>query len=184
MATPFGALMQEEEEILIQVREEGEVSWASQVTPDLQGTPPLIGVEIGILEPGEIGPDPSLIYDPIVCTLSPPGTEMLPISSPVQLNTPVFYRPSVDGDESPPGLGSSSTDFLPSPESSQGLFDRLVSGAPVYAIESTQEPTTIDEINRALLTELSSPELPLSPEFLPQSLESNDEFDFSQHQRS
>ena len=27
MATPFGALMQEEEEILIQVREEGEVSW-------------------------------------------------------------------------------------------------------------------------------------------------------------
>ena len=47
MATPLGALMQEEEEILIEVREEGEVSWASQVTPDLRGTPPLIGVEIG-----------------------------------------------------------------------------------------------------------------------------------------
>ena len=44
MATPLGVLMQEEEEILIQVREEGEVFWASQVTSDLQGTPPLIGV--------------------------------------------------------------------------------------------------------------------------------------------
>ena len=61
MATPLEALMQEKEEILIQVREEGEVSWASEVTSDLRGTPPLIGVEIGILEPGEIGPDPSLI---------------------------------------------------------------------------------------------------------------------------
>ena len=61
IATPVGVLMQEEEEILIQVREEGEVSWASEVAPDLRGTPPLIGVEIGILEPGEIGPDPSLI---------------------------------------------------------------------------------------------------------------------------
>ena len=73
MATPFGALMQEEEEILIQVREEGEVSWASKVTSDPRGTPPLIGVEIGILEPGEIGPDPSLIYNPLVVPLSPPG---------------------------------------------------------------------------------------------------------------
>ena len=103
MATPLGVLMQEEEEILIQVREEGEVSWASEVTPDLRGTPPLIGVEIGILEPGEIGPDPSLIYDPLVVPLSPPGGEMTPISSPMSINTPVFYRPSVDGDESPPG---------------------------------------------------------------------------------
>ena len=73
MATPFGALMQEEEEILIQVREEGEVSWASEVASDPRGTPPLIGVEIGILEPEEIGPDPSLIYDPLVVPLSPPG---------------------------------------------------------------------------------------------------------------
>ena len=73
MATPFGALMQEEEEILIQVREEGEVSWASEVASDPRGTPPLIGVEIGILEPGEIGPDPSLIYDLLVVPLSPPG---------------------------------------------------------------------------------------------------------------
>ena len=186
MATPLTALMQEEEEILVQVREEGEVFWASQVTPDLQGTPPLIGVEIGIVEPNENSPDPSLVYDPLVCPLTPQGTEMSPISPPPPeaLNTPVFYRPSVDGDESPPGSVASSTDFLPSPESSQGLFDRLVSGAPVYAIQSANEPTTIDEINRALLTELSSPELQLSPEFLPQSLESNDEFDFSQHQRS
>ena len=181
MATPLGVLMQEEEEILIQVREEGEVFWASQVTSDLQGTPPLIGVEIGIVEPNENSPDPSLIYDPLVCPLTPQGTEMSPISAPAKLNTPVFYRPSVDGDESPPGSVASSTDFLPSPESSQGLFERLVSGAPVYAIQSANEPTTIDEINRALLTELSSPELPLSPEFLPIPLESNDEFDFSQH---
>ena len=181
MATPLGVLMQEEEEILIQVREEGEVFWASQVTSDLQGTPPLIGVEIGIVEPNENSPDPSLIYDPLVCPLTPQGTEMSPISAPAELNTPVFYRPSVDGDESPPGSVASSTDFLPSPESSQGLFERLVSGAPVYAIQSANEPTTIDEINRALLTELSSPELPLSPEFLPIPLESNDEFDFSQH---
>ena len=184
MATPFGALMQEEEEILIQVREEGEASWASEVTPDLRGTPPLIGVGIGILEPGEIGPDPSLIYDSLVVPLSRPGGEMTPISSPVSINTPVFYRPSVDEDESPPGSVASSTDFLPSPASSQGLFDRLVCGAPVNAIESAHEPTTIDEIKRALLTELSCPELPFSPEFLPPSLESNDEFDFSQHQRS
>ena len=184
MATPFGALMQEEEEILIQVREEGDASWASEVASDPRGTPPIIGVEIGILEPGEIGPDPSLIYDPLVVPLSLPGGEVTPISSPVQINTPVFYRPSVDGDESPPGSVASSTDFLPSPASSQGLFDRLVCGAPVDAIESAHEPTTIDEINRALLTELSSPELPLSPEFLPSTLESNDEFDFSQHQRS
>ena len=181
MATPLAALMQEEEEILVQVQEEGEVFWASQVTPDLQGTPPLIGVEIGIVEPNENSPDPSLVYDPLVCPLTPQGTEMSPISPPEALNTPVFYRPSVDGDESPPGSVASSTDFLPSPESSQGLFDRLVSGAPVYAIQSANEPTTIDEINRALLTELSSPELQLSPEFLPQSLESNDEFDLSQH---
>ena len=181
MATPLGVLMQEEEEILIQVREEGEVFWASQVTSDLQGTPPLIGVEIGIVEPNENSPDPSLIYDPLVCPLTPQGAEMSPISAPAELNTPVFYRPSVDGDESPPGSVASSTDFLPSPESSQGLFERLVSGAPVYAIQSANEPTTIDEINRALLTELSSPELPLSPEFLPIPLESNDEFDFSQH---
>ena len=184
MATPFGALMQEEEEILIQVRDEGEVSWASEVASDPRGTPPLVGVEIGILEPGQIGPDPSLIYDPLVVPLSPPGGEVTPISSPVQINTPVFYRPSVDGDESPPGSVASSTDFLPSPASSQGLFDRLVCGAPDDAIESAREPTTIDEINRAILTELSSPELPLSPEFLPLTLESNDEFDFSQHQRS
>ena len=184
MATPLGALMQEEEEILIQIKEEGEVFWASEVTPDLQGTPPLIGVEIGIVEPNENSPDPSLVYDPLVCPLTPQGTEMLPISPLAALNTPVFYRPSVDGDELPPGSVASSTDFLPSPESSQGLFERLVSGAPVYAIQSANEPTTIDEINRALLTELSSPELQLSPEFLPQSLESNDEFDFSQHQRS
>ena len=181
MATPTGALMQEEEEILVEIREEGEVSWASQVTPDLRGTPPLIGVEIGIMEPNENSPDPSFIYDPLVCPLTPQGAEMSPISSPAALNTPVFYRPSVDGDKSPPGSVASSTDFLPSPESSQGLFDRLVSGAPVYAIQSANEPTTIDEINRALLTELSSPELPLSPEFLPPTLESNDEFDFSQH---
>ena len=106
---------------------------------------------------------------------------MTPISSPAIINTPVFYRPSVDGEESPPGSVASSTDFLPSPASSQGLFDRLVSGAPVSDIESTTEPTTIDDINRALLTELSSPELPLSLEFLPLTLESNDEFDFSQH---
>ena len=184
MATPFGALMQEEEEILIQVRDEGEVSWASEVASDPRGTPPLVGVEIGILEPGQIGPDPSLIYDPLVVPISPPGGEVTPISSPVQINTPVFYRPSVDGDESPPGSVASSTDFLPSPASSQGLFDRLVCGAPDDAIESAREPTTIDEINRAILTELSSPELPLSPEFLPLTLESNDEFDFSQHQRS
>ena len=184
MATPFGALMQEEEEILIQVREEGEVSWASGVASDPRGTPPLVGVEIGILEPGQIGPDPSLIYDPLVVPISPPGGEVTPISSPVQINTPVFYRPSVDGDESPPGSVASSTDFLPSPASSQGLFVRLVCGAPDDAIESAREPTTIDEINRAILTELSSPELPLSPEFLPLTLESNDEFDFSQHQRS
>ena len=184
MATPFGALMQEEEEILIQVRDEGEVSWASEVASDPRGTPPLVGVEIGILEPGQIGPDPSLIYDPLVVPLSPPGGEVTPISSPVQINTPVFYRPSVDGDESPPGSVASPTDFLPSPASSQGLFDRLVCGAPDDAIESAREPTTIDEINRAILTELSSPELPLSPEFLPLTLESNDEFDFSQHQRS
>ena len=123
MATPFGALMQEEEEILIQVREEGEVSWASEVMPDPRGTPPLIGVEIGILEPGEIDPDPSLIYDPLVVPISPPGREMSPISSPEAINTPVFYRPSVDGDESPPGSVASSTDFLPFPASSQGLFD-------------------------------------------------------------
>ena len=184
MATPFGALMQEEEEILIQVRDEGEVSWASGVASDPRGTPPLVGVEIGILEPGQIGPDPSLTYDPLVVPISPPGGEVTPISSPVQINTPVFYRPSVDGDESPPGSVASSTDFLPSPASSQGLFDRLVCGAPDDAIESAREPTTIDEINRAILTELSSPELPLSPEFLPLTLESNDEFDFSQHQRS
>ena len=176
--------MQEEEEILIQVRDEGEVSWASGVASDPRGTPPLVGVEIGILEPGQIGPDPSLIYDPLVVPLSPPGGEVTPISSPVQINMPVLYRPSVDGDESPPGSVASSTDFLPSPASSQGLFDRLVCGAPVDAIESAHEPTTIDEINRAILTELSSPELPLSPEFLPLTLESNDEFDFSQHQRS
>ena len=184
MATPFGALMQEEEEILIQVRDEGEVSWASEVASDPRGTPPLVGVEIGILEPGQIGPDPSSFYDPLVVPISPPGGEVTPISSPVQINTPVFYRPSVDGDESPPGSVASSTDFLPSPASSQGLFDRLVCGAPDDAIESAREPTTIDEINRAILTELSSPELPLSPEFLPLTLESNDEFDFSQHQRS
>ena len=184
MATPFRALMQEEEEILIQIRDEGEVSWASEVASDPRGTPPLVGVEIGILEPGQIGPDPSLIYDPLVVPISPPGGEVTPISSPVQINTPVFYRPSVDGDESPPGSVASSTDFLPSPASSQGLFDRLVCGAPDDAIESAREPTTIDEINRAILTELSSPELPLSPEFLPLTLESNDEFDFSQHQRS
>ena len=184
MATPFGALMQEEEKILVQVRDEGEVSWASEVASDPRGTPPLLGVEIGILEPGETGPDPSLMYDPLVVPLSPPGGEVTPISSPVQINTPVLYRPSVDGDESPPGSVASSTDFLPSPASSQGLFDRLVCGAPVDAIESAHEPTTIDEINRAILTELSSPELPLSPEFLPLTLESNDEFDFSQHQRS
>ena len=184
MATPFGALMQEEEEILIQVRDEGEVSWASEVASDPRDTPPLVGVEIGILEPGQIGPDPSLIYDPLVVPLSPPGGEVTLISSPVQINTPVFYRPSVDGDESPPGSVASSTEFLPSPASSQGLFDRLVCGAPDDAIESAREPTTIDEINRAILTELSSPELPLSPEFLPLTLESNDEFDFSQHQRS
>ena len=73
MATPFGTLMQEEEEILIQVRDEGEVSWASEVASDPRGTPPLVGVEIGILEPGEIGPDPSLMYDPLVVPLSPPG---------------------------------------------------------------------------------------------------------------
>ena len=184
MATPLGVLMQEEEEILIQVREEGEVSWASEVASDPRGTPPLIGVEIGILEPGEIGTDPSLIYDTLVVPISPPGGEMTPISSPVTINMPVFYRPSIDGDESPPGSVTSSTDFLPSPASSQGLFDRLVCGAPVNAIESAHEPTTIDEINRAILTELSSPELPLSPEFLPPSLESNNEFDFSQHQRT
>ena len=184
MATPFGALMQEEEEILIQVRDEGEVSWASEVASDPRGTPPLVGVEIGILEPGQIGPDPSSFYDPLVVPISPPGGEVTPISSPVQINTPVFYRPSVDGDESPPGSVASSTDFLPSPASSQGLFDRLVCGAPDDAIASAREPTTIDEINRAILTELSSPELPLSPEFLPLTLESNDEFDFSQHQRS
>ena len=184
MATPFGALMQEEEKILIQVRDEGEVSWASEVASDPRGTPPLVGVEIGILEPSQIGPDPSLIYDPLVVPLSPPGGQVTPISSPVQINRPVFYRPSVDGDESPPGSVASSTDFLPSPASSQGLFDRLVCGAPDDAIESAREPTTIDEINRAILTELSSPELPLSPEFLPLTLESNDEFDFSQHQRS
>ena len=73
MATPFRALMQEEEEILIQIRDEGEVSWASEVASDPRGTPPLVGVEIGILEPGQIGPDPSLIYDPLVVPLSPPG---------------------------------------------------------------------------------------------------------------
>ena len=181
MATPLAALMQEEEEILVQVREEGEVFWASEVASDLRGSPPLIGVEIGIVEPNGNSPDPSLVYDPLVCPLTPQGTEMSPISPQEALNTPVFYRPSVDGDESPPGSVASSTDFLPSPESSQGLFERLVSGAPVYAIQSANEPTTIDEINRALLTELSSPELPLSPEFLPIPLESNDEFDFSQH---
>ena len=82
MATPLGALMQEEEEILIQVREEGEVFWASQVTPDLQGTPPLIGVEIGIVEPNGNSPDPSVVYDPLVCPLTPQGTEMSPISPP------------------------------------------------------------------------------------------------------
>ena len=169
MATPTGALMQEEEEILIEIRE-GEVSWASEVTPDLRGTPPLIGVEIAIVEPNENSHDPSLVYDPLVCPLMPQGAEVSLISPPEALNTPVFYRPSVDGDESPPGSVASSTDFLPSPESSQGLFERLVACAPVYAINSAQEPTTIDEIK-------SSPELPLSPE-------SNDEFDFSQHQRS
>ena len=73
MATPLAALMQEEE---------GEVFWASQVTPDLQGTPPLIGVEIGIVEPNENSPDPSLVYDPLVCPLTPQGTEMSPISPP------------------------------------------------------------------------------------------------------
>ena len=73
MATPFGALMQVEEEVLIQIRDEGEVSWASEVASDPRGTPPLVGVEIGILEPGQIGPDPSLIYDPIVVPISPPG---------------------------------------------------------------------------------------------------------------
>ena len=73
MATPFGALMQEEEEILIQIRDEGEASWASEVASDPRGTPPLVGVEIGILEPGETGPDPSLTYDPLVVPLSPPG---------------------------------------------------------------------------------------------------------------
>ena len=90
MATPTGALMQEEEEILIEIREEGEVSWASEVTPDLRGTPPLIGVEIGIVEPNENSPDPSLIYDPLVCPLTPQGAEMSPISSPAALNTPIF----------------------------------------------------------------------------------------------
>ena len=82
MATPTGALMQEEEEILIEIREEGEVSWASEVMPDLQGTPPLIGVEIGIMEPNENSPDPSLVYDPLVCPLTPQGAEMSPISPP------------------------------------------------------------------------------------------------------
>ena len=82
MATPLAALMQEEEEILVQVREEGEVFWASQVTPDLQGTPPLIGVEIGIVEPNENSPDPLLVYDPLVCPLTPQGTDMSPISPP------------------------------------------------------------------------------------------------------
>ena len=76
MAMPTGALMQEEEEILIEIREEGDVSWASEVMPDLRGTPPLIGVEIGIVEPNKNSPDPSLIYDPVVCPLSPPGREM------------------------------------------------------------------------------------------------------------
>ena len=73
MATPFRALMQEEEEILIQIRDEGEVSWASEVASDPRGTPPLVGVEIGILEPGQIGPDPSFIYNPLVVPISPPG---------------------------------------------------------------------------------------------------------------
>ena len=113
----------QEEEILIEIREEGEVSWASEVTPDLRGIPPLIGVEIGILEPGETGPDPTLIFDPVVCPLSPPGREMSPVFSPLLIDTLVFYRPSVDGEESSPGSDASSTDFLPSPASSQGLFD-------------------------------------------------------------
>ena len=82
MATPFGALMQEEEEILVQVREEGEVFWASEVASDLRGSPPLIGVEIGIVEPNENSPDPSLVYDPLVCPLTPQGTEMSLISPP------------------------------------------------------------------------------------------------------
>ena len=73
MATPTGALVQEEEEILIEIREEGEVSWASEVTSDLRGTPPLIGVEIGIVEPNDNSPDPSLIFDPVVVPISPPG---------------------------------------------------------------------------------------------------------------
>ena len=184
MAMPTEALMLEEEEILIEVGAEGELSWAPELTPDLRGTPPLIGVEIGILEPGETGPDPTLIFDPVVVPILPPGGEMTPVFSPALINTPVFYRPSVDGEESPPGSVASSTDFLPSPASSQGLFDRLVAGAPVSDIESTTESSTLDAINRALLVELSSPKLPLSPEFLLLPLESNDEFDFSQHQRS
>ena len=73
MATPTGALVQEEEESLIEIREEGEVSWASEVTPDLRGTPPLIGVEIGIVEPNDNSSDPSLIFDPVVVPISSPG---------------------------------------------------------------------------------------------------------------
>ena len=82
MATPLAALMQEEEEILVPVREEGEVFWASEVASDLRGSPPLIGVEIGIVEPNENSPDPSLVYDSLVCPLTPQGTEMSPISPP------------------------------------------------------------------------------------------------------
>ena len=115
MAMPTEALVQEEE-ILIEIRE-GEVSWASEVTPDRQGPSRLIGVEIGIVEPDKTSPDPILIFDPVVCPLSPPEREMSPISSPALINTPVFYRPSFDEVESPPGSVASSTDFLPSPAS-------------------------------------------------------------------
>ena len=75
------------------------------------------------MEPNENSPDPSLILDPLVCSLTPTGAETSPVSSPAVINNPVFYRPSVDEPESPPGSVASSTDFLPFPASSQGLFD-------------------------------------------------------------
>ena len=99
------------------------MSWAPKVESDLPKPSPLIGVEISIVEPDETRPVSSLIYEPAVCHLTPPESEMPPVSSPQLPHTQAYCAPSVVKAESPPGSGASSTDFLPSPASSQGLFD-------------------------------------------------------------
>ena len=62
--------------------------------------------------------------------------------------------PSVEGgDESPFGSALSTPEFLPSPASSMGRFEALISGAPVALVsQSEPEPLdTIEAINRVIL---------------------------------